>query len=452
MEVTLETSDGLERRMHITVPSEQLESQVEAKIKQAAGQVRIKGFRPGKVPLREVRRRYGAGIRQEVGSELMQSSFAEAIREKDVAPAGMPRIEDVKLESGEDLEFTAIFEVLPEVELKGFEAIEVERPVAEVTDADIDKMIDTLREQRLEYDTVERASQDGDKVIVDFEGFLDGEPFEGGKAENAEIVIGSGSMIPGFEAGIEGLAAGDEKELDIKFPEEYQSEQLAGKDTTFRIKVNEVLEPKKPALDQAFFEAFGVEEGGLDAFRDEVKSNMQKELDSAVKNKIRTQVMDGLVEINDVQLPQALVDQEIDRLRHDAIHQFGGHDKIDPSVLPSEMFEEQAKKRVTLGLVVNAIVEQHDIKLDDARVRSRIEEMATSYEEPEQVIQYYYGNEQQLEQIQNLVLEEQVVDAVLEQANVTDTEMSYEEAVRPARSAPRIDEPGDEAAGAESEE
>lgn len=452
MEVTLETTEGLERRMHITVPSDQLESRVEAKIKQAAGQVRIKGFRPGKVPLREVRRRYGAGIREEVGNELMQSSFAEAIREKNVSPAGMPKIEDFKLESGEDLEFTAIFEVLPEVELKGFDDIEVERPVAEVTDADIDKMIDTLREQRLEYVAVERASQDQDKVMVDFEGFLDGEPFEGGKAENAEIVIGSGSMIPGFEDGLAGLAAGEEKELDIKFPDEYQSEQLAGKETTFKVKVNEVLEPKKPELDQAFFEAFGVAEGGLEAFRDEVKANMQKELDSAIKNKVRTQVMDGLVETNEVALPQALVEQEIDRLRHDAIHQFGGHDKIDPSVLPSEMFEEQARKRVSLGLLVNAIVEQHEIKLDDDRVRSRIEEMASSYEEPEQVVQYYYGNEQHLEQIQNLVLEEQVVDAVLDKANVTDKEMSYEEAVKPAQAAPQVPEPGDEAAEADGEE
>ncbi|MEX1237703.1 MAG: trigger factor, partial [Pseudomonadales bacterium] len=361
MQVTLETTNGLERRMRITVPSEQLESQVEAKLKQAAGQVRIKGFRPGKVPLKEVRRRYGEGIRQEVSSELMQASFAEAIREQQVAPAGIPEIQDVKLETGKDLEFTAVFEVFPEVTLSDFTGIEVNKPVAEVTDADIDKMIETLREQRIHYHEVDRAAAEKDKVNIDFEGFLDGEAFEGGKAEAADIVIGAGTMIPGFEAGIAGLSKGEEKELEIKFPEDYQSKELAGKDTLFKVKVNSVSEPHQPELDEAFFKEFGVEEGGLEAFRAEVTANMEKELASAISNKIRTQVMDGLVKANEVELPQALVNQEIDKLRHDAVHQFGGHDKIDPSMLPAEMFVDQAKKRVRLGLIVNAIVEQKEV-------------------------------------------------------------------------------------------
>ncbi len=431
MQVTLETAEGLQRKMRITVPSEQVETQVEAKIKQTAGQVRIKGFRPGKVPLREVRRRFGDGIRQEVGSELMQSSFAEAIREQEVSPAGMPSIEDVKLESGQDLEFTAIFEVFPEVTVGDFSAIQVEKPVAEVADEDIDKMIETLREQRTEYQAVERAAQNDDRVKIDFEGFIDDEPFEGGKAEGADLVLGSGQMIPGFEDGLLGVSAGDDREVQVTFPEDYQAENLAGKDATFKMHVHEVAEPVKPELNEELFKQFGVEEGGLEAFRDEVRANMEKELETAISNSIRTQVMDELLRLNEVELPQSLIDQDIDQLRHEAIQQFGGHDNIDPSVLPSEMFVDKARRRVGLGLLVNAVVEQGDIKLDDAQVREKIEKMSSSYEEPEQVIQYYYGNERALGQIQNLVLEEQVVDTILAGASVTEKQMSYEEAIKP---------------------
>lgn len=427
--------------MHITVPSEQLESEVEAKLKQAAGQVRIKGFRPGKVPLREVRRRFGPGIRQEVGSELMQSSFAEAVEEQKVSPAGMPEIEDITLESGKDLEFTAVFEVLPEVVPASFEGISVERPVAEITDADIDKMIETLREQRQSYKEVDRASLENDKVNVDFEGFIDGEAFDGGKAEGADIVLGSGNMIAGFEEGLTERTKGEVLELSVTFPEDYQASELAGKDAVFKVTVNSVSVPELPELGDEFFAQFGVTEGGIEAFRSEVRSNMQKELDAAIKNKVRNRVMDGLVETNEVEIPRALVNQEIDSLRHDAVHRLGGHDKIDPSVLPSEMFEAQATRRVKLGLIVNAIVEQNEIQVDDERVKAMVEEMASSYEQPDQVVKYYYSNQQQLSQIQNVVLEEQVVDRILEGANVTDVPMSYEDAIKPPPKPEREAEP-----------
>lgn len=437
MQVTLETTSGLGRRMHITVPSEQLESEVEAKLKQAANQVRIKGFRPGKVPLREVRRRYAAGIRQEVGSELMQSSFAEAVQEQKVSPAGVPQIEDITIESGKDLEFTAVFEVLPEVVTGGFDGISIERPVAEVTDADLDKMIETLREQRVTYVEVDRASAEKDKVKVDFEGFIDGEAFEGGRAEGAEIVLGSGSMIPGFEEGLTGCSKGESKEISLTFPENYQATELAGKDAVFKVEVISVSEPVLPELDDDFFKEFGVPEGGMDAFRDEVKANMEKELTAAIKNKVRNQVMDGLIETTEVEVPHALVVQEVDALRRDAVRRLGGNDAIDPSVLPSEMFEAQAIRRVKLGLIVNAIVEQNEIQVDDERVKAMVEDMASSYEQPEQVVKYYYSNQQQLAQVQNVVLEEQVVDKVLEDAKVTDVPMSYDDAVKPPQ-APEI--------------
>lgn len=432
MQVTLETTSGLKRRMRISVPAEQFESKVEGKLKEAAGQVKIKGFRPGKVPMREVRRRFAEGIRQEVSSELMQASFTDAIRQESLAPAGMPQIQDVVSEAGKDFEFTAEFEVFPEIELADFGLISVERPVAEITETDIDAMIETLREQRKAFADVTRASQVGDQLNIDFEGFVDDEAFEGGKAEGSELVLGSNSMIPGFEDGLVGSSAGDEKDITVTFPEAYQAEALAGKEALFKIKVNAVAEPALPALDEAFFEQFGVKEGGLQAFRVEVRSNMEKELAAVIKSKVKNQVLDGLAETNAVDVPQALVDSEVDRMRQEAVQQFGGSQKIDPSILPAEMFTAQATKRVQLGLMVNAIVEQKTLKVDHERVKQMIDTMASSYEDPEEVINYYYANEQQLNQIQNLVLEDQVIDSVLAGASVVEKAMGYEEAIKPA--------------------
>lgn len=448
MQVTVETSEGLERRMRVVVPSEQLESQVTEKLKQTAQRARINGFRPGKVPVREVKRRFGEGIRQEVSSELIQSTYGEALQKEEINPAGMPQIEEVKFDEGQDLEYTAVFEVFPEVEVANLDKIAVERLVSEVTDADLDKMIDTLREQHTEYEAVDRASEDKDKVNVDFEGFLDGEAFEGGKAEGHEIELGSGTMIPGFEEGLVGLKAGDEKELDITFPEDYQAENLAGKATMFKIKVNEVLAPKIPELDEALFEKFDVHEGGLEAFRAEVRKNMERELDAAIKAKVKNQVMDGLAEHNEVLLPKALIDQEINRMRQEAVQRFGGGAQLDPNMLPAEMFTEQAEKRVKLGLLVNAIVDKSELTVDADKVREMIETMASSYEDPEQVVNFYYSNEQQLNQVQSMVLEEQVVDHIMESANVTDRTVGYEEAIKPQEQAEAAE---DEESGAEDE-
>ncbi len=431
MQVTLETTTGLERKMRISVPADLLETQVDEKLKQTARQVRLKGFRPGKVPMKEVRRRFGDGIRQEVSSELIQSSFSEAISERSVSPAGTPQIEDVKIEPGQDLEFTAVFEIFPEVTPGDFSSIEVDRPVAEVTDQDIDAMISKLREQRTEFAQAERAAAADDQVNLDFEGFVDGEPFDGNKAEGADIVIGSGRMIPGFEDGLMGLSAGEEKALDVTFPDDYQVDDLAGKAATFKVRVNRVSEPVEAELNDEFFKQFGVEEGGIEAFREEVRSNMTRELENAVQNKVKTQVMDGLLATTPVQVPRALVSSDIDRLRRDAIQQFGGSDQIDPSMLPAEMFEKQAERRVSLGLILNAVVEKTDLQVDDDRVRQQIEKMASSYDDPEQVMNFYYSNEQQLAQIRNMVLEEQVVDHILAGAKVTDVAMSYDDAVKP---------------------
>jgi len=430
MQVTVETTAGLERKMRVVVPSERVEVQVTEKIKQTAKQAKINGFRPGKVPLREVKRRFGPGIRQEVSSELIQSTYGEALQKEDINPAGMPKIEEVNIEEGKDLEYTAVFEVFPEIEVSGLENIEVERLSSSIEEADLEKMIDTLREQRLVYAETDRAAAEKDQVNLDFEGFLEDEPFEGGKAEGTDLVLGSGSMIPGFEDGLTGLKADEEKDLKLTFPENYQAENLAGQEVLFKIKVNKVSEPELPELNDEFFEQFDVKEGGAEAFRKEVTNNMKRELDSAIKAKVKDQVMDGLSENNEVDLPQSLIDQEVNRMRQEAVQQFGGGAQFDPSMLPAEMFSEQAQKRVKIGLIVSAIVDKNSLEADAEKVREAIEEMASTYQTPEEVINYYYSNEQQLSQIQNMVLEEQIVDFVLESAKVTDKTVSYDEAVK----------------------
>ena len=430
MQVTVETTAGLERKMRVVIPSERVEVQVTEKIKQTAKQAKINGFRPGKVPLREVKRRFGAGIRQEVSSEMIQSTYGEALQKEDINPAGMPKIEEVNIEEGKDLEYTAVFEVFPEIEVSGLESIEVERLSSSIEDADLEKMIGTLREQRLVYAETDRAAAEKDQVNLDFEGFLEDEPFEGGKAEGTDLVLGSGSMIPGFEDGLTGLKADEEKDLKLTFPENYQAENLAGQEVLFKIKVNKVSEPELPELNDEFFEQFDVKEGGIEAFRKEVTNNMKRELDSAIKAKVKDQVMDGLSDNNEVDLPQSLIDQEVNRMRQEAVQQFGGGAQFDPSMLPAEMFSEQAQKRVKIGLIVSAIVDKNSLEADAETVRETIEEMASTYQDPEEVINYYYSNEQQLSQIQNMVLEGQIVDFVLDSAKVTDKTVSYDEAVK----------------------
>lgn len=453
MQATLETLEGLERKLKIVVPAERLEQGVEEKLREAASQARLNGFRPGKVPMREIRRRFGEGIRQEVGGELMNESFLAAVQENAVEPAGSPSIGDVTLAAGADLEFTASFEVFPELNPAGFEAIRIERPSAAVEESDIEQMIQSLREQRTVYEPVERAAEAGDKLNIDFRGLIDGEAFEGGSAEGADIEIGSGSMIPGFEDGLIGQSAGATPSLNLTFPDTYHVDDLQGKAVTFEITVNAVTAPELPELTDEFFTEFGVSEGGEAAFREEVRGNMGKELEGAIRNRVKQQVMDGLEETNEVDVPRALINSEIDHMRADMAQRFGGNQQIDPSVLPAEMFEPQAKKRVTLGLIVKAIVEKAELSVDDEAVREHVEEMASSYENPEAIVNFYYQNSEQMSQIENMVLEQQVVDHVLAAATVEDVSMSYTEATKPPPPPePETDSAADADAGADDAE
>ncbi|WP_439509449.1 trigger factor [Marinimicrobium koreense] len=431
MQVSIETTSGLERRLTVGVPAAEVDSEVQKRLQQAAKNIRINGFRKGKVPMKVVKQRYGDGVRQEVLGDVINRSFYEAVRKEDVKPAGQPSIEPKQFEEGKDLEYVATFEVYPSVELGDFSKIEVTRYKADVTAEDVDNMIDVLREHQASRKEVDRAAQDGDQVNIDFVGTRDGEAFEGGSAEGQNLVLGSGSMIPGFEDGLVGLKAGDEKTLELTFPEDYQAEELRGAAVEFKVTVNSVSEKELPELDKDFYAKFGVEKGGKPQFRKEVKANMARELKNAIKAKTKNQVMDALLETHKPDLPKALVSSEIETLRQQMMQRFGGQQQnFDvKSLLPDTMFQEDAERRVALGLVVGEIVKENQIKVDADRVREMVEELASTYEEPEAVVNYYYENRQLLSSVESAALEDQVVDFILDKAKVTDESSSYDDII-----------------------
>ena len=436
MQVSIETVSSLELKMTIAVPAARVESRVADSLKEAARTIQIKGFRKGKVPLSVVKQRFGQGVRQEVLGEVMSQSYYEALGQEKVRAAGQPRIEPKLMEEGKDLEFVATFEVFPEIQLGDFGSIEVERKTAEITEQDVDNMIETLRKQRQTWQDVERAAQDADQVTIDFVGRIDGEEFQGGSAQGTRLVLGSGRMIEGFEAGLVGAKAGEERVLKLKFPAEYHSAELAGKDVEFTVTVTKVSEPKLPELDDKFFASFDVKEGGVDAFRTEVRNNMARELKNAVRNNLRNQVIEGLVKLHQVDLPKALVDSEIDVLRQQTMQQYGGgRQKFDASMLPAELFQGQAERRVSLGLIMNEIIQQKKIVVDPKDVRKLVEELAESYEQPAEVVKWYYSNKDQLAQVEAMALEEAVIDHILEAAKVSESTCSYEDALKPAGAA-----------------
>ncbi len=431
MQASIETISTLERKMTIAVPAERVETQVEQRLNEAARTVQLKGFRKGKVPVKVVKERYGGSVRQEVLGEVMSQSYYEALGQHKVRPASQPRIEAKKVEAGKDLEFVATFEVYPEVTLGDFSTIAVARKVAEITDADIDKMVETLRKQRQTWQEVDRAAVDGDQVVIDFTGKLDGQQFEGGSATGTKLVLGSNRMIEGFEAGLVGTAKDQEKVLALNFPANYQNQELAGKAVEFTVQVKNVSAPVLPELTPEFFASFDVKQGGEPEFRTEVKSNMAREMKNAVRNSVKNQVVSELLKLHAVELPKSLVASEINVLRQQTAQQYGGGQRIDESMLPAELFREQAQRRVSLGLIMNEVIQHNQLKVDPAAVRKLVEEMAESYEQPQEVVKWYYSNKEQLAQIEAMALEEAVIDHILSKAKVMENNCSYEEALKP---------------------
>jgi len=433
MQVSIETTSGLQRVMTIGVPAAELEQKVTTELKRIAKGQKVNGFRKGKpLPANVAKRMFGKQARYEAIYAQMQQSFFQAVQQEEVKLAGMPSFEPTVDEEGKDLEFKATFEVYPEIALADFAGIEVEQKSAAVTDADVEKMIDTLRKQNAEWSESDEAAADGDQVSIDFEGFIDGEAFEGGAAKGYSLTLGSNSMIPGFEAGLVGAKAGADVTLDVAFPEDYHKEELKGKPAQFKVTVNTVKKPVLPELNEEFFKSFGVEASDEAGFTTEVRKNMDRELERALRTVTKQQVIDGLLATNEVAVPSSLIDQEIDRLRQQAVQQFGGGQQLDPSQLPAELFKDQAEKRVVIGLLMNAVIESNELTPSAEKVEQLIEEVASTYQDPAEVREYYANNPQQKSQVEALALEEQVVEKVLAAAKVSQAESSYEEVIREA--------------------
>lgn len=436
MQVSVETTSGLERRMTVAIPKENVDSEVDKRLKDLAGRAKIDGFRPGKVPFRVVRQKFGGQVRQEVMGEVIQNSYYEAVVQEKLRPAGAPHIEPSDADAAGNVEFTATFEVYPEFEIKGLEKIEVERPVVNLGDDDVDKMLETIRKQRKTWQETDRVSQDGDQLTIDFVGMMDGEKFPGGAGDKFSLVLGSKQMIAGFEEQLVGKKAGEECTLSLSFPDDYHAKDLAGKPVEFAVTVIKVEEPVLPDLNDDFAVDFGIKEGGLAALKKQIQENMERETEQTITERVKEQVFDGLLALKLLEIPKALVDGEIETLvkqRQEAMQQYGSASQlqdIDPS-----QFENQAQRRVSLGLILSEVIKANDIKVPPARLREVVEKMAASYERPEDVVKHYYGDKNRLKDLENVTLEEMAVEWVMEQAKVTDKPASFDALMNPGQTA-----------------
>lgn len=436
MQVSVETLEGLERKLTVSLPSVKVEEQVEERLKKLARTAKMNGFRPGKAPFGEIVKRYSDDVRLEVAKDLVQSSLYEAITGQNLTPAGYPSVDLLDIQEGKDVKYTALFEVYPEVKINELDKVDIEIVKSEVKATDVDKMILELQKQNQDWVAVERAVVDGDKVTINFEGFLDGEAFEGGTAEGYEIEIGSGSMIPGFEEGIVGIKIDTPTEIKVTFPADYNHAPLAGKDATFKITVTAVKEGKLPELDENFVENFGIKEGGIDALKKDIKDNMERMLERQVSSMNREKIFSKLLEKNPIALPKALVDDEINELKHEMFHRIFGAKHTENEKIPDfprELFEEQANRRVQLGLVFSEYVKKHEMTVDKARIDAMIEKMSGAYEDATELRKHYESDKRQMQQLEALVLEEMVADKLLTSMTVKEKKMDYDSVVNPKK-------------------
>ncbi len=432
MQVSVESVSGLERRLKISVPASQVEQNVTKRINQTARTIKVDGFRPGKVPLSMIKSRYGAGIRAEALDDIIRESYVAALQQTKLKVAGFPDIQPISFVEGKDIEFAAVVEVYPEVTITDFATLAVERPTSEVLDADVDTMIENLRRQRAKWEDSAEVAVEQDRLTIDFEGSIAGEAFAGNSAQDFALVLGSKRMIPNFEEQLVGAKAGDELTITVTFPADYQAAELAGKEAQFKINVKKVTKPVLAELNDQFLETFGVKDGGIDQFRADVRKNMERELRNGIRAKVKASVFNALVSANPLDIPKALLSQEIGRQREQAMKQFGANaSQIKPEMLPDELFTDNSRRSVALALLVSDIIAKHAIKTDAERVRALVDEVAQSYESPAEVVQWYYSSKEQMSQIESTVLEDQVVDLILAQAQITDTAIGYEELLRP---------------------
>ena len=425
MSISIETLEGLQRRVTITVAADKIEAAYKEQLKGYAKNARVDGFRKGKVPHSIIEQRFGVAARQDVLSDEMQRAFFDAVIAEKINLAGRPTFTPNNYQPGQEFSFSVTFEVFPEVELKGLENIEVEKPVVEISEADLDKMVDVLRKQQATWAESQEAAKAEDRVVIDFVGSVDGEEFEGGKATDFVLAMGQGRMIPGFEEGIVGHKAGEQFDIDVTFTAEYHAENLKGKAAKFAITLKKVENMVLPELTEEFVKKFGNAKS-VEDLRAEIKKNMQRELNNAVTARVKNQVINGLIEQNDIAVPAAAVAEEVEVLRQQAVQRFGGKPEM-AAQLPAELFETEAKRRVQVGLLLSTVIGSNELKVDEARVEAMIADIASAYEQPAEVVEYYAKNRQLTENIRNVVLEEQAVDAVLAKAKVTEKAMSFDE-------------------------
>lgn len=426
MQITVENTGALERRMAVQVPAQRVADAINDRLKSLSRTVRLKGFRPGKVPVNVVRQQYGDAVRQEVIEKLLQSTFSEAVADQKLMPAGGPRIESFSAEEGQDMMFRAVFEVYPELQLSSIEALQVSRPVVEIGDADVDAMIDKLRGQQVTYKKADRVAKETDRVNISFVGTINGEEFKGGKGENVPVVLGAGRMLPEFEAGLIGVSAGESKQVEVTFPADYGVDELSGKLATFAITVNEVEEPVLPEINDDLAKVFGVEEGGLAKLREEVRENMQREMSDAIRSRLRQQLFDGLLAANStIELPGVLVQNAMRDMQVEVGRQRGIREASQ--LPPAEQFLEPARKRVALGLLLGEVIKTSGVVADRNRVQARFQEMTLQYPDPARALKAFRDNPEVLRQVESMVLEEQVIDWMLDRVKVTDQNMTFKE-------------------------
>lgn len=424
MQSSVEKISAIGRKLSVVLPADQIETAVQAKLKQLSKRVKIQGFRPGKVPMKIVDQQYRGSATNEILGDLIQSSLQEALAKEEIIPAVQPDITPEPLEKGQDFTYVASFDVFPEFEKLDLSGVKIKKPVSEVADDDVEKVIENMRKQQLSWEEVKRKSKKGDRAIIDFVGTVDGEEFEGGKGSDFPLVLGEGQMLPDFEKGVIGMKAGESKDVDVKFPDEY-SEELGGKEAVFKIDVKTVSAANLPDVDEEFIKAFGIESGEKDELLKEVRTNLETNLDGQLSSTLRQRAFDALLEQNETEMPLKMVQEEAQRMIQEQKNQML-QQGIDAKLLEGfpdpdfEVLKPQAEKRVALGLLMMEIIRKQDLKPDDERVNERIEKMASSYQDPEEFIQYYKNDQQALAQVQSIILEEQVVDLLLEEADVED--------------------------------
>jgi trigger factor len=425
MQVSVESIGKLERRMQVQVPAERVSQEIAARLKTISRTARLNGFRPGKAPLKVIRQQFGSQVHREVIGELLQSSYAEAVSQNQLTPAGNPRIEPQSMDEGQDLKYIATFEVFPEVALEPMENLEVDRLAAEVTESDIDAMIERLRKQQMKYVAATRPAAKGDKITIDFEGAIDGVTFAGGKGENIAIVLGEGRMLPDLEEGLIGSSAGEKRSVTVNFPGDYRAAELAGKTAIFATEVKSVEEPVLPEIDEEFFKAFGVTEGGLPKLREDVAANMRRELEQALRNRNKAVVMEKLYAANPTDVPNVLLEGQIRDMQVEAMRRAGAKDASQAP--PREPFVEPARRRVALGLLLNDVIRKENMVVDRARVNERLDEMVSAYGDAGAMKRAYMQNAEAMRQVESLALEDQAVDWILAHAKVREVKSTFKE-------------------------